>query len=115
MEPAFIHTGFHDWNDAKRRFAEHMRSGVHQESVLKLGSSLKIDEMLNAEVVNTKEINSAMLAEVIRALKWLARQSLPIRGWSVHLIYLFSFNLIVFGFGYFSCSLLGTCFFLHVK
>ena len=80
MEPTFITTGFCDWNDAKRRFNQHSNAGIHKEAVLKLSSSKKVDEMLNASAIRSKQTNTAMLSEVIRALKFLARQNLALRG-----------------------------------
>ena len=80
IEPAFIECGFCDWNDAKRKFNDHENSAVHKESILKLTSSLKVDEMLNSNALKTKKTNTTMLEEVIRALKFLARQNLALRG-----------------------------------
>lgn len=77
--------GFCYWNDGKRKFEKHQSSVAHKHAVELLHgkSQPRIDEALDSAVLKTKKQNYQMLVHVIRALKFLTRQNLALRGKSV--------------------------------
>lgn len=80
----FTVTGFSYWNDGHRKLAKHEESDDHKECVKQLTggdkSQPKIDISLDASIATSRVQNATMLTHVIRALKFLTKQNLAIRG-----------------------------------
>ena len=80
---AFSSVGFSDWNDWKRKVTRHGSSRSHSEAVLAVNKSYSkapVNELLDQGVVTNKSNNTYMLTEVVKVVKHLARQNLPLRG-----------------------------------
>ena len=84
MELAFISKGFNNWKDASVKFKEHESSNCHKDSVVvtvDLLSSVKdIAETLQSELTKQKMENIQMLLKILSNIRFLARQSIAIRG-----------------------------------
>ena len=79
MDLAFLSTGFSNWKDATRKFAQHESSKCHTESVLKMlalpSSTPNIAEALSSQTQKERlDRRKCFLS------KCLARQGLPLRG-----------------------------------
>ena len=79
-KPSFIFSGFKDWNDTGRRFRSYQASDIHQEAVMRL-TAQPVDELLNKALKEQKRLNRDMLKQVVSAIIYLSRQSIPLRGW----------------------------------
>ena len=84
MELAFISKGFNNWKDASVKFKEHESSNCHKDSMIvtvDLPSSVKdIAETLQRELTKQKSENRQMLLKILSNIRFLARQSIAIRG-----------------------------------
>ena len=76
--------GYTNWKDAPEAFKKHTSSNTHTEAVEKLitlpATTRDVGELLSASHAKEKEENRKHLMQIICALKYLARQSLAIRG-----------------------------------
>ena len=83
-EGSFISTGFSNWKDATSKFRKHQDSDCHKEAVersVKLPRETKdIGEVLSAAHTEEKAFNRQQLLTILRNIRFLARQGLPIRG-----------------------------------
>ena len=84
LELAFISKGFNNWKDASVKFKEHESSNCHKDSMIvtvDLPSSVKdIAETLQRELTKLKSENRQMLLKILSNIRFLARQSIAIRG-----------------------------------
>ena len=84
LELAFISKGFNNWKDASVKFKEHESSNCHKDSMIvtvDLLSSVKdIAETLQRELTKQKSENRQMLLKILSNIRFLARQSIAIRG-----------------------------------
>jgi hypothetical protein len=78
----FVEEGFGNWKKALQRFKEHEKSMAHREAVMKLeaSSSTPIVTRLNNECAALQKFHRSMLMKVLSAIRYLARQGLPLRG-----------------------------------
>ena len=76
--------GFNNWKDASVKFKEHESSNCHKDSMIvtvDLPSSVKdIAETLQRELTKQKSENRQMLLKILSNIRFLARQSIAIRG-----------------------------------
>ena len=79
---AFVTTGFSNWNDGSRKFDKHQKCASHLDAVASLEhhGSGKVDELLDRTLKLNKIDAHDMLSHVIEAIRYLARQGLPLRG-----------------------------------
>ena len=84
LELAFISKGFNNWKDASVKFKEHESSNCHKDSMIvtvDLPSSVKdIAETLQRELTKQKSENRQMLLKISSNIRFLALQSIAIRG-----------------------------------
>ena len=84
LELAFISKGFNNWKDASVKFKEHESSNCHKDSMIvtvDLPSSVKdIAETLQRELTKQKSENRQMLLKILSNIRFLAHQSIAIRG-----------------------------------
>jgi len=89
-ETAFTETGYRNWKKAletNRGFSKHQCSTSHKEATERLITAPKtckdIGELFDENVAKNKETNREMLLKILQNIRYLARQSLPLRGsWS---------------------------------
>ena len=85
---AFISNGFTNWKDATVKFAIHASSKCHKEAVLKMievPSWMKhVAESLSAQLKMEKLERRQCFLKVLSNVRFLARQSLPLRGHGDH-------------------------------
>lgn len=76
--------GFFNLKKAKERFREHENSRMHKEAVIKLATlvsgSSRVDALLSEQVESEQTHHRLMLIKLITAIRYLARQGLPLRG-----------------------------------
>jgi hypothetical protein len=86
-DPAFISKGFTYWKDANAAFKKHLSSVCHKEAVDSLINLPKctkdVAELQNAEHAREKASNRRMFMLLLRNIRYLARQGLPLRGHGV--------------------------------
>lgn len=84
IDGSFLSTGFCNWKDATSKFRKHQDSDCHKEAVerkLKLPTETKdIGEVLSAAHSEEKTHNRQQMLTILRNIRFLARQGLPIRG-----------------------------------
>lgn len=84
IDGSFLSTGFCNWKDATSKFRKHQDSDCHKEAVerkLKLPRETKdIGEVLSAAHSEEKTHNRQQMLTILRNIRFLARQGLPIRG-----------------------------------
>lgn len=84
LDGSFLSTGFSNWKDATSKFRKHQDSDCHKEAVerkLKLPRETKdIGEVLSAAHLEEKTHNRQQMLTILRNIRFLARQGLPIRG-----------------------------------
>ena len=108
VERTFIYNGFSNWNDIGRTLGGHQRSEHHQEAKLKLNMLAKqqpVTALLDAQVKADRVRNSEQLVIVVRALKFVARQNIALRGVTTKKVTIF--NQLP---NYTYCHLCSTCF-----
>ena len=80
----FVDDGFSNLKKALECFREHERSVMHSEAVMKLASLNSatggIDVRVNAQVEHDQKQHQTMLIKLLKTLKYLIRQGLPLRG-----------------------------------
>lgn len=79
----FIVEGFGSWKKALERFDMHEKSEMHREAVERLAckaSHVHIGNMINAQSLFEQEFHRSMLFKLMRAVKYLGKQGLPLRG-----------------------------------
>ena len=86
-EVAFISTGFTYWKEATTVFERYQASATHREVVellVLLPSQFKgdIGEMCNHNHKEEKKTNRKMFMIILKNIRFLARQGLPLRGHS---------------------------------
>ena len=82
-KPAFVKNAFKNLKKAKERFRDHESSSMHAEAVLKHGarqSSPGVDSLLNKQLDSEQLFHRKMLMKLLRAVSYLTRQGLPLRG-----------------------------------
>ena len=83
-DPAFITTGFQSWKDALRGFSKHQGSNCHKEAMQKLVSvsdtSGHVDELFSSQIASDRKSNRENLLLILRSIKFLGRQGIPLRG-----------------------------------
>ena len=79
-EPAFITNGFSYWKEATSAFNQHHLEAV--ESLVLLASQIQgdIGEILSHEHEEEKRVNRKMFLLILEVIRFLAWQSLPLRG-----------------------------------
>ena len=84
VDQAFLTRGFQNWKDATHLFRCHEQLACHCEAVervLTLPTTIKhIGELLNSQAAENRKANCANLLHILNAVKFLARQGLPLRG-----------------------------------
>ena len=89
-EKAFTETCYRNWKKAPettRGFSKHESSTSHKEATERLitaqNTCKDIGELLDVNVAKNKQINQQMLLKILQNIRYLGRQSLPLRGnWS---------------------------------
>ena len=84
-DPAFITKGFVYWKEATTAFQKHQSSKCHQEAteaLIRLPKQIQgdIGETLYQEHQAEKTNNRKMFLLILRSIRFLARQGLPLRG-----------------------------------
>lgn len=83
-DAAFISSGFQNWKDGPRGFSKHEASDCHKEAVEKLitlpESTGHVGELLNSQLAVDRKQNREKFLLILRNIKFLARQGLPLRG-----------------------------------
>ena len=83
-DQAFITRSFQNWKDTTQLFCCYEQSSCHIETaervLTRLAIAKHIGEMLSTQVAETRRINQANLLHVLSAVKFLARQGLPLHG-----------------------------------
>ena len=90
VEKVFTEFGYRNWKKALesgRGFLKHECSDPHKEATERLitvpATSEDIGEMIDKNLSKNKENNRKMLLKILRNIRYLARQSLPLReNWS---------------------------------
>jgi hypothetical protein len=84
MDKSFISTGFCNWKDATTKFRKHESSDSHREAVerhITLPRQTRdIGDTLSAAHSLEKKENRRQLLTILRSIRFLARQGLPLRG-----------------------------------
>lgn len=84
VDKAFTSAGFNNWKDAISKFSKHQTTDSHREAVERLITLPKqtrdIGETLSAEHHSEKKENRQQLLIILRSIRFLARQGLPLRG-----------------------------------
>ena len=87
IEASFITSGFNHWKHAtstNKGFHKHESSKCHQQAYKRLieipRSSKDVSHMINQGLCETQNQNRSALVKIISALRYLARQGLPLRG-----------------------------------
>ena len=79
----FVEGGFSNWKKALQRFAEHEKSEMHREAVMKLvakSSTVDVGTQLSRQRDAEQRNHRAMMLKVLECVRFLARQGLPFRG-----------------------------------
>ena len=83
-ESSFITKGFQNWKDATRIFHDHERSKCHTEAVERLVklplTTPDVGNFLVAQLAEEKRHNKEMLLHILRSIRFLAHQGLPLCG-----------------------------------
>ena len=80
-EPTFIKSGFSNWKDALNKFRSHERSACHHVAIDSIRPTTKdVAEMLSKGHEEEKKCNRRMLIRILKAIRLLGRQGLPLRG-----------------------------------
>ena len=85
QDPAFISRGFTYWKEATTAFKKHQASDCHREAteaVVLLPKQVlgDVGELLSLAHQEDKANNRRMLLKVLRSIRFLARQGLPLMG-----------------------------------
>ena len=83
-EPTFTKTGFSNWKDATFKFRNHEKSTCHKIAVDNMivlpHTTMDVGEMLAKEHEVEKRCNRKMLLYILKAIRFLSRQGLALRG-----------------------------------
>ena len=83
-DPAFITNRFQSWKNALRGFSKHQASDCHKEATQKLVSvsdtSGHVDELFSSQIASDRKSNRENLLLILRSIKFLGRQGIPLRG-----------------------------------
>lgn len=82
-EDTFTKSGYSYWNELRRPLDGHQDSKQHREAVTTLhlmDTQPPVSAMLNKQIRTNQLSNNAQLVIVIKALKFLSRQNLAVRG-----------------------------------
>jgi hypothetical protein len=81
---AFICRGVQNWNDATRLFRSHEKSDCYKtavESMITLPATTRhVGEQLSSQLVEDRKRNPACLHNILRAVRFLERQDISLRG-----------------------------------
>ena len=84
---AFIHRGYANWKDASGKtgaFCKHESSSVHKQAVEVIytlpRTTPDVGELLSTAHASEKESNRRYLLKVAQAIRYLAKQGLPLHG-----------------------------------
>ena len=79
----FVEGGFSNWKKALQRFAEHEKSEMHREAMMKIAvksSTTDVAVQLSRQHDADQKNHRAMMLKVLECVRFLARQGLPFRG-----------------------------------
>ena len=82
-EPAFISKGYSNWKNALDSFRAHQKSSCHRAASsyhLVTPSCPDVGELLDNQYNEHKKIERKYLLDVIRCLRYLGRQGIPLQG-----------------------------------
>lgn len=80
-EEAFIHTGFCNWKDATARFRNHEKTKIAVDIMITLPRTTRsIGEILSKEYAGEVKHSQKMLLTILKAVQFLSRQGLALRG-----------------------------------
>ena len=82
-EATYISKGFSAWKKAPKCFYNHQDSACHQASSayhLVIPQCSDVGEMINSHVTQRRQVERKYLLDVIKCLKYLARQGIPLQG-----------------------------------
>ena len=82
-DPAFISRGYTNWRDATKAFNKHLASTCHREAVSAVELPKQtgdVGERLSSKHEQQKAENRAVFRKILRIIRFLARQGLPLRG-----------------------------------
>lgn len=85
-EDAFTHTGCHNWKNISKSLKSHQSTTQHMEAVTKLhlmATQPPVSAFLDTQAKESQLANNEMLVLVIRALRYLSRQNISLRGVTV--------------------------------
>ena len=77
----FCTTGFNAWGKALKRLAQHEKSEMHKESVVRSqakSSSVNIASILDSNLSESQKFHRDMLMKLLSCIRYLARQGLPL-------------------------------------
>ncbi|XP_065195791.1 zinc finger MYM-type protein 1-like [Sycon ciliatum] len=81
---AFLTKGFQNWKDATTSFRRHESSECHREAVERLltvpATTKDVGELLSSKLAEDKRAARESFLKILSALRFLARQGLPMRG-----------------------------------
>ncbi len=79
----FVEDEFCNWKKALEKFLEHERSDMHKEAVLKQvahNSSTNVSAQHSTQCKEAQNLHQCMLLKLISSIRFLASQSMPLRG-----------------------------------
>lgn len=83
-DPAFVSRGYTYWKEATTAFKRHQSSDCHKEAVQAVVSLPQqvqdVGELLSRSHQEEKATNRRMFLKIVRCIKFLSRQGLPLRG-----------------------------------
>ena len=80
---AFVSTGFNNWKKAKDKFDEHEKSHFHRDALNDAkakGFDISVFDQVRSQSASEQEARRKSFLNEIRALVFLLRQALPVRG-----------------------------------
>ena len=82
-EVSYIYKGFTSWKKAPKCFYKHQDSACHHASSayhLVIPSCSNVGEMIDDQLTKRRQIERKYLIDVIKCLRYLARQGIPLQG-----------------------------------
>ncbi|KAH3773530.1 hypothetical protein DPMN_174892 [Dreissena polymorpha] len=79
---SFISDGFSNWKAGTEKFRKHDESECHKEMTLP-ATTRDVGEMLSAGHAKEKADNRKQLLQILRSIRYLARQGIALRGHDV--------------------------------
>ena len=79
-DQAFISRRFNNWKKATEKIPQHKASSCHRVAAEKLSANVDIAKKLPSIHKAETAKNRRMLLKILRSVKYLARQSIPIRA-----------------------------------